>query len=94
LCSAEENLSALSDVVAKKILNAYVLARQLALLLKDSYYTLRGVCFSFLTLLWISFREIQKPEAEKLMERCFQLLVFRTIQFFSLSKANKKILKS
>jgi hypothetical protein len=45
LCSAEENLSALSDVVAKKILNAYVLARQLALLLKDSYYTLRGCLF-------------------------------------------------
>jgi hypothetical protein len=30
---------------------------------------------------------------EKLMERCFQLLAFRTGQFLDLSKANEKMTK-
>jgi hypothetical protein len=32
----------------------------------------------------------QKREAEKFMERCFQLLTFEAIQFLDLPKANKK----
>jgi hypothetical protein len=31
----------------------------------------------------------KKQEAEKLMERCFQLLTFGAIQFLDLPKANK-----
>jgi hypothetical protein len=49
------------------------------------------VCFSFLSP-FFGFREIQKidgPKSEKLMEMCFQLLTFRTIQFLDLPKANK-----
>jgi hypothetical protein len=56
-----------------------------------------SVCFNFSSFLWISFWEIQKlddPKNEKLMKRCFQLLVFGGIQFFNLSKANEKITKS
>jgi hypothetical protein len=58
----------------------------------SDFGNLGGVCFSFSSLLWISFWEIQKlydTENEKLMERCFQFLVFRVIQFFDLLKANK-----
>jgi hypothetical protein len=36
----------------------------------------------------------RKREAEKLTERCFQLLAFGAIQFFYLSKANEKMIKS
>jgi hypothetical protein len=36
----------------------------------------------------------EKREAEKLMKRCFQLLIFRTIQFLNLPKANKKYRKA
>jgi hypothetical protein len=55
-----------------------------------------GCLFQFSTLFWISFREIkktgwsQKREAEKLMERCFELLAFGAIQFLTFSKANKQ----
>jgi hypothetical protein len=55
------------------------------------------VCFSFSSLFWISFREIQKlddSKSEKLMERCFQFLGFGAIQFLDLPKANKKMTKS
>jgi hypothetical protein len=35
-----------------------------------------------------------KREADKLIERCFQLLAFATIQFLDLSKANEKMTKN
>jgi hypothetical protein len=58
---------------------------------------LGSVCFSFSALLWISFgrsKWSRKREAEKLMERCFQLLAFGTIQFLISRKLMKKIRKN
>jgi hypothetical protein len=66
------------------------------ILCKIIWYDVEGVCFTFLLLLWI--RDLknglsQKREAEKLIERYFQLLFFGSSNFL-ISQKLIKITKS
>jgi hypothetical protein len=68
----------------------------LCLLLGMNNYMYQGCLFEiFCHFLVLAFRRskswmIQKREAEKLMEMCFQLLTFCVIQILDLLKANKE----
>jgi hypothetical protein len=102
-------LVVLGKTEAKNSLKEKPRKKTVVLFFSFSFFTLKNwnqpsqakelvpVCFSFSSLFWISFREIQKlddPKSKKLEVPLHELLVLGAIQLLDLLKANKKMTKS